>query len=291
MKRFFISLVVLFGIVTSCYPQVKITMQKEGGVYTVPCKVNGLHLKFIFDTGASDVVISASEAIFMLKNGYLSYNDLKGTTYSQIANGEIVENTSVIIKEIEIGGMKINNISGRISHFLEAPLLLGQSALKNLGEIKINGNILTIVNATNNEFDYTGLKPNVYKKNEIVAENPHIWREDPYIERKDFNLIIHRIAITQQYTIIEMIYDEKYLYGNCNISKDCAIIYTDKQGKERYAKIIKTEGIAMEPNKTNIKNNKLCFRLYFPKINLNKEEGIIFSNGKNEFLDNYKILL
>ncbi len=280
MKRFFISLVVLFGIVTSCYPQVKITMQKKDGVYTIPCKVNGLHLKFIFDTGASDVVISASEAIFMLKNGYLSYNDLKGTTYSQIANGEIVENTSVIIKEIEIGGMKINNISGRISHSLEAPLLLGQSALKNLGEIKINGNILTIVNATNNEFDYTGLTPNVYKKNEIVAEYPYysVIGSDPYV--------LHRIAITQQYTIIEIIYTGKYLYDNYNISKDCAIIYTDKQKKERYAKIIKTEGIAMEPNKTNIKNDKLCFRLYFPKINLNKEDGIILSNGKNKFLHN-----
>jgi hypothetical protein len=36
----------------------KISMNKEGGVYVVPCKVNGLPLKFIFDTGASDVIQS-----------------------------------------------------------------------------------------------------------------------------------------------------------------------------------------------------------------------------------------
>ena len=46
-----------------------VQMNKHGGVYHVPCKVNGLALDFIFDTGASDVSISLSEAAFMLKNG------------------------------------------------------------------------------------------------------------------------------------------------------------------------------------------------------------------------------
>jgi aspartyl protease family protein len=39
-------------------------MQKDGGVYKVPCTVNGLKLEFIFDTGASVVSISLTEAIF-----------------------------------------------------------------------------------------------------------------------------------------------------------------------------------------------------------------------------------
>ncbi len=56
-----------------------IIMEKKGGVYYVPCKVNGLGLKFIFDTGAGDVSISYAEAIFMLKNGYLSESDLGGS--------------------------------------------------------------------------------------------------------------------------------------------------------------------------------------------------------------------
>ena len=41
--------------------------RQASNVYTIPCKVNGLALNFIFDTGASSVSISKSEAIFMLK--------------------------------------------------------------------------------------------------------------------------------------------------------------------------------------------------------------------------------
>ena len=33
----------------------KVHMTKEGGVYLVPIKVNGLDLRFIFDTGASSI--------------------------------------------------------------------------------------------------------------------------------------------------------------------------------------------------------------------------------------------
>jgi len=38
--------------------------------------VNGLSLKFIFDTGASAISLSKSEAVFMLKSGYLSVDDI-----------------------------------------------------------------------------------------------------------------------------------------------------------------------------------------------------------------------
>ena len=40
----------------------KVRMEKAGGVYLVPIKVNGLDLKFIFDTGASSICLSSAEA-------------------------------------------------------------------------------------------------------------------------------------------------------------------------------------------------------------------------------------
>ncbi|MGE0019004.1 MAG: retroviral-like aspartic protease family protein [Draconibacterium sp.] len=131
--------------------QTAIKMQKRGGVYEVPCKVNGLPLKFIFDTGASDVCISMSEAIFMIKNEYLSEKDISGTQYYSIANGDIQEGTTVNLKVIEIGGLKLYNVNASIIHSLEAPLLLGQSALKKLGRI---------------EFDYGSDMLLIYDKND-----------------------------------------------------------------------------------------------------------------------------
>ncbi len=123
-------------------------MNKEGGVYTTPCIVNGLKLRFIFDTGASDVSLSLSEAMFMLKNGYLNKEDIHGSSFSQIANGDVVKNTTVNLKEIEIGGIKIHNVKATIIHNLAAPLLLGQSAIQKLGRIQIEGNELLIMEYT-----------------------------------------------------------------------------------------------------------------------------------------------
>ena len=276
MKNKIYTLFVILIFPLLSLAQVKINMEKDGGVYVVPCKVNGLPLKFIFDTGASDVVISYSEAIFMLKNGYLKAEDIKGTSYSQIANGDIVENTNIILREIEIGGMKIYNISGSISHSLEAPLLLGQSALQKLGTVQVKGNILTIMNAQNSKFDYTGLKPNVYKKNEIVFNDGN---NGKYIhEYNDGKITIHTIAITQQYTILELTYRNKY-NNSINIDKNAAITYyKDKNEKLKFVRIIKAENIAFSPNTTTLKNGVISFRLYFPKIPTSSISSISFFN-------------
>ena len=147
LRSCFISLILSLAL--PLYAQVTIQMEKHGNVFYIPGKVNGLNLKFVFDTGASDVCISLSEAMFMIKNGYLSENDIVGSSYSQIANGEIVENTNIILREVEIGGIKIQNVSASISHTLQAPLLLGQSAIQKLGPIQINGNKLIIANGKN----------------------------------------------------------------------------------------------------------------------------------------------
>jgi predicted aspartyl protease len=75
----------------------------------MPCLVNGLKLNFIFDTGASDVSISLTEASFMLKNGYLKESDIKGTEYYSFANGDIAEGTTILLREVDIKGIKLYN--------------------------------------------------------------------------------------------------------------------------------------------------------------------------------------
>ena len=115
-----------------------IKMEKDGGVYKVPCKVNGLALKFIFDTGASDVSISSAEAVFMLKNGYLNEDDLGGSEYYRIANGDIAEGTKVTLRKIEIGDKVLFNVEASIVHSIDAPLLLGQSVMERLGQFTID---------------------------------------------------------------------------------------------------------------------------------------------------------
>lgn len=125
-----------------------IQMKKmTSNTYLIACKVNGLPLNFIFDTGASSVQISKGEAIFMLKNGYLAGSDIVGKQQFQTASGDIIEGTRIIIRKIEIGGMVLRNVEASVVHSDNAPLLLGQSVLSRLGKIQIdyNNSTLTII--------------------------------------------------------------------------------------------------------------------------------------------------
>ena len=111
-------------------------------------------MKFIFDSGASNVTISLTEALFMLKNDYLTEQNIIGTNKFSIANGEIMEGTRIILNSIIIGGIELRNVEASIVHTPNAPLLLGQSALSKLGKYNFDyfNNTLTVFggNSTNN---------------------------------------------------------------------------------------------------------------------------------------------
>ena len=112
--------------------------KKFGGTYDISCKVNGLPLTMVFDTGASDVTISSVEANFMMKNGYLDESDIKGKRNYVIANGEIQEGTILRLKEVKLGDAVLKNVEASVVHNQNAPLLLGQSVLEKFGTITID---------------------------------------------------------------------------------------------------------------------------------------------------------
>lgn len=145
LKLIFSALLIQVTIFVSA--QVTIKMKRENGVSILPCKVNGLNLKFIFDTGASDVSISMTEATFMLKNDYLSPDDILGKSNYRDANGNITEGVNINLRELEIGGLKLYDVKASVVSNLKAPLLLGQTAISKLGKVQLdlNENTLTIL--------------------------------------------------------------------------------------------------------------------------------------------------
>lgn len=128
----------------SIITKVGIKMERHGGVFEVPCNVNGVPLKFIFDTGASNVCLSLTEAAFLYKNGYLDDTDFVGESYSQIADGSVIENMEIILRSIVIEGIEINNVRATVIRSETAPLLLGQTALQQFGRIVFVGDSLYI---------------------------------------------------------------------------------------------------------------------------------------------------
>lgn len=113
-------------------------MKKMNGVYFVPVEINGIPMEFIFDTGASDITLSATEAVFLFKQGKLTEADIRGTQQYTIADGSIAEGTVVILKTVRLGNRTLQNVQASIVHNIEAPLLMGQSALSRFGKITID---------------------------------------------------------------------------------------------------------------------------------------------------------
>ena len=124
----------------------EIPFEKENGVCKVKCKINGLPLHFVFDTGASDVTLSMVEATFMMKNGYLSGRDVVGSQRYMDANGDVSVGTVINLRDVDFGGHSINNVRASVVRNQKAPLLLGQSVLGRLGKIEIDNsrNVLKI---------------------------------------------------------------------------------------------------------------------------------------------------
>ena len=108
------------------------------GVTKVDCTINGLPLNFVFDTGASDVTISQTEANFMFKNGYLAQKDIVGKQRYGTADGSVHVGSVFILNKINFGGLELNSVRASVVANQKAPLLLGQTVLQRLGKIEID---------------------------------------------------------------------------------------------------------------------------------------------------------
>ena len=122
----------------------KVYMEQSGGVYLVPISVNGMHLKFIFDTGASSICLSAAEATVMMRQGTITEDDILGQQQFQDATGGVSVGTIVRLHTVEIGGIVLHDVEANVVDNIQAPLLLGQTALSKFGRVTIDYNNNTI---------------------------------------------------------------------------------------------------------------------------------------------------
>jgi aspartyl protease family protein len=116
----------------------RIKMRKEGGVYYIPIIVNGSKMEFIFDTGASIISISQTEANYLYKQGTLTQDDFIGTQDFIDANGDISQGLLITLDKVQIGNRTLRNIEASIVNNTKAPLLLGQSVLGKFGSFTID---------------------------------------------------------------------------------------------------------------------------------------------------------
>jgi len=109
---------------------IEVPLEKKGGVYTLPVRINGvIVLNFTLDSGASEVVIPADVALTLVRANTINENDfLPGKTY-KLADGSELKSMRFIIRELEVCGVKVKDVSGSIAP-PAGDLLLGQSFLE-----------------------------------------------------------------------------------------------------------------------------------------------------------------
>ena len=115
-----------------------IPLEYVNGVYYLKVKINDIPMKFIFDTGASTISISLAEAMFLYKQGTLSDEDFMGSVPFQDANGDVSKSEMIRLRKVEVGGWVLRNVEASSVPNQVAPLLFGQSALKQFGKISID---------------------------------------------------------------------------------------------------------------------------------------------------------
>lgn len=145
--RKFLILSLMFISFCPIFADTIIQMESYEGVYRIPCLVNGAKMKLIFDTGASSVCLSMSMAQYLYDNDYITDKDIIGTGQSSVADGTIIDNVRINLKEITIGDKKLNNVEAVVMSGQKTPLLLGQTVLKKLGEYTVLGDKLIFKNS------------------------------------------------------------------------------------------------------------------------------------------------
>jgi len=115
-----------------------IDMELENGVRYVWIEINGIKLRFVLDTGASNIVISSAEASVLIRQGTLDSGDFLRTGFFQDATGDITEGQIINLKTIKIGSKVLKNVEAVVFDNPNAPLLLGQTALERFGTISID---------------------------------------------------------------------------------------------------------------------------------------------------------
>ena len=109
-----------------------VPLEKDGGNYRVPVLINNaLTLKFLLDTGASDVAIPGDVVSTLIRTGTVARTDFVGTGIYVLADGSKLPSARFIIRELKIGGHAVTNVTASVAP-VKGELLLGQSALSKL---------------------------------------------------------------------------------------------------------------------------------------------------------------
>lgn len=119
---------------------VNVSYTEQSNLKIVQVLINDrINKEMIFDTGASYTQITVREANYLYNENVLTDDDILGTEKFGDANGNITVNMVVNLRKLVLGGKLIlNNVKATVVENADAPLLLGQTVLKELPQYTVD---------------------------------------------------------------------------------------------------------------------------------------------------------
>lgn len=105
-----------------------VKLNENNGVYTLSVKFGTITEIFVLDSGASEINISNTLENKLIKNGIIRKEDYLPDALYKIADGSIINQRRVVIKNLSVGEFNLKNISAAIGKE-NTPLLLGRNFL------------------------------------------------------------------------------------------------------------------------------------------------------------------
>lgn len=110
----------------------------ENGHFFLNAEVNGTPVRFMIDTGASDIVLTPQDA---RRTGYNS-DELNFNRTYQTANG-IVKGAQVVLDSLEVGGVRMSKLPASVNGAPMDGSLLGMSFLRLFKSYRVeDGNLI-----------------------------------------------------------------------------------------------------------------------------------------------------
>jgi hypothetical protein len=116
----------------------EVRLERRPGTYTVPVLINReITLKFVLDSGASDVLIPADVFLTLLRTGTISETDFLGSQVYSLADGSKLQGARFVIRELQVGDHVANDVVASVGP-VSGDLLLGLSFLSRFGSVTLD---------------------------------------------------------------------------------------------------------------------------------------------------------
>ena len=127
---------------------IKVKLEIHNNMMYIRPKINGVEMRFLLDTGCSDIHLTPVEVLFLEHQGLLDSKKPVGTATCIYADGQKHECVAYMLKSVELAGIKIDSVkctSDPEGGSADDSPLFGQTMLGKFGDIMINYSDSTLI--------------------------------------------------------------------------------------------------------------------------------------------------